>query len=205
MQWHSGDGNIIILEDHFGLFSIGDRIHTVPYLLTDDWHKALCHFSFPYLQWSSGSRWAIEAPSPSQSSLALCFRDSCCSPLPSFSFFPNTHSHGVYTRIFLLLLLPVAWLSPSIPHCWLEPISPSFLDIILGPPNDKALNKSVELILDGKRALYSTAQLDLRKPLHIEQNIIKGYSEHYILCVSETKFVFNLSALPMVKWVASFK
>lgn len=164
----------------------------------------LCHFSVPssthICSGALGHGGATGAPPPSP--LAVCLRDSCCSLL--LFLLPSSSLH-IFPRIFLLLLLPVAWLSPSIPCCWLEPVSPHSLDIILGPPHDKALNKSVELILDGRRKFYNTAQLDLRKPLHIEQNIIKGYSEHYILCVSETKFMFNFSALPMAKWVTSFK
>lgn len=30
VQWHSGDRSIIIVEDHFGVCSVPDRIQTVP-------------------------------------------------------------------------------------------------------------------------------------------------------------------------------
>lgn len=116
-RWHSGDGSIIILEDHFGFSCVPDGIQVVPYLLTPDWRFSP-HFRFPTP--SVAEPWVrVETQEGvgrgEGGHLAIGFRDSCHSSLLLVSSSPNIQSCRVFPRSLWLLLLPGTWLPPPPP------------------------------------------------------------------------------------------
>lgn len=131
-HWHSGDGSIIILEDHFGFSCVSDGIQVVPYLLTLDWRFSP-HFPFPTP--SVAEPWVrVETQEGvgrgEGGHLAIGFRDSWHSSLLLVSSSPNIQSCRVFHRSLWLLLLPGTWLPTPRPcprYCWLEPHFTLFL------------------------------------------------------------------------------